>query len=294
MRTISRKQGLSSLTGSAWDDGVTHVDTFLAYLRIEKGLAPMTIAAYESDITAILAHCNGCEDLAGVADYLGSRGYAKATVRRKWAAIRLYRQFLGLETGSTGAMPTLPRRLPTVLSQAQAQAFLTQPIHSRTPKRDALMLALLYACGMRVSEVAQLRREQVDWADGIIRVIGKGQVHRLVPFNAWVRTCLEAYESERPDGDSPYMMVTMQGKPVTRQIIYQVVIRQARCIGVSLSPHTLRHSFATHLLENGAHLRGIQALLGHRSIQTTQIYTHLDTKQLKAAYQQAWENHNDT
>ncbi|MAU93067.1 MAG: site-specific tyrosine recombinase XerD [Planctomycetes bacterium] len=270
------------------------LEAFLTYLRIEKGLAQTTVTAYASDIGTMLAHCSVAADSASLADYLGARGYSKATVRRKWAAIRLYRRFLGIETEATRAMPTLPRRLPAVLSQDQAQVFLTQPVASRTPKRDALMLALLYACGMRVSEVVQLRLDQVDRSEGIIRVIGKGQVHRLVPFNAWVRTCLDAYESERPDGASPYLIVTMQGNPVTRQTIYRVVIRQAQSVGVSVSPHTLRHSFATHLLENGAHLRGIQALLGHRSIQTTQLYTHLDAKRLKNAYQRAWENHNDT
>ncbi len=274
---------------------MTQLADFLAYLQVEKGLARATIQAYESDILAVLSHCD-CRsvDETAVADYLGNRGYAKATVRRKWTAIRLYRQFLGVDTAASPTMPTVNRRLPTVLTQDQMQVFLTQPIVSRTPKRDGLMLALLYACGLRVSEVAQLRSEHVDMTEGIMRVIGKGQAHRLVPFNGWVRTCLLDYACERPEGGAPYVVLSSQGRPVTRQTIYRVVVRQAAQVGCVASPHTLRHSFATHLLEKGTHLRGIQTLLGHRSIQTTQVYTHLDTKQLKSAYQRAWEANNDT
>ncbi|MBI2163829.1 MAG: tyrosine recombinase XerD [candidate division NC10 bacterium] len=217
---------------------------------------------------------------------------------RHLSAIRQFHRFLVRE-GHAADDPTAHlesprpwRRLPTVLSSDEVDRLLV-PREAKTPQgfRDRAMLELLYASGLRVSELVGLRLADLNLAVGIVRVLGKGDKERLVPLGDAAAENLRAYlthgrprmEKRRP---SPHLFLGRHGRGLTRQMFWQILKRYVRAAGItkSVSPHTLRHSFATHLLERGADLRSVQLMLGHADIGTTQIYTHLSRAHLKAIY----------
>ncbi|MBI2454663.1 MAG: site-specific tyrosine recombinase XerD [candidate division NC10 bacterium] len=283
------------------------VDRFLEHLVVERGLAQNSLEAYRRDLARYSAYLKGRRkrvtalDRAEVPRYLLALREAELSPRsvaRHLSAIRQFHRFLVRE-GHAADDPTAHlesprpwRRLPTVLSSDEVDRLLV-PRESKTPQgfRDRAMLELLYASGLRVSELVGVRLADLNLAVGIVRVLGKGDKERLVPLGDAAAENLRAYlthgrprmEKRRP---SPHLFLGRHGRGLTRQMFWQILKRYVRAAGItkSVTPHTLRHSFATHLLERGADLRSVQLMLGHADIGTTQIYTHLSRAHLKAIY----------
>lgn len=280
---------------------------FLDYLRVERGLAHNTLLAYRSD----LAHFNDFvkerrfavpgslrDALLAYLLELQRMGLAAATVARRVAALKAFFVFLArvnhLEEDPTAELssPKLIQRLPRVLTQQDMERLLIAP-RCNTPRglRDRAMLELAYATGLRVSELVGLDMESVNFEAGYVRVFGKGARERIVPVGRIALHCLTEYlERGRPVLAGGYggksLFVNRRGERLTRQAFWKMLKGYAKTAGVNkkLSPHTLRHSFATHMLENGADLRVVQELLGHADIGTTQIYTRITHKRLREVY----------
>ena len=283
-------------------------EEYLVHLRIERGSAARTIEAYERDLSDYVAFMEsvGVERACDVGrstivDYEASlfeRGYAPSSVKRRVSAIKGFHRFVVAEGYAGGNpanalfLPKVPERLPDVLSVAQVSALLDGlPSSTPTELRDRAILELLYGCGLRVSEACGLDLGELFIAQGFVRVTGKGGKERIVPISGTAARCLVEYlEGARqsfvcPQDVSPAVFLNARGGRLSRQSIHGIVTRAGLSIGcANLHPHTLRHSFATHLLEGGADLRVIQELLGHADISTTQIYTHIDRARLREEY----------
>jgi len=280
------------------------IDQFLIYARVERGLSPNTVTAYATDLQGFAEFLIGrergaLEDVSprDVVDFLleqAAAGLSGRSQARRLVAIRgLFRYLCAeriLTRDPTEAVP-LPRpvqRLPRVLSRQEVEGLLAAPDRS-TPigVRDAAMLETLYAAGLRVSELVSLRTANLHLERGYLRVTGKGRKQRLVPIGGMAVEAVERYIHEvRPGWDrsqSPALFLTARGGPMTRQGFWKRVKVHARAAGITvpISPHKLRHSFATHLLEGGADLRAVQEMLGHADISTTQIYTHVSQARLR-------------
>ena len=284
------------------------ITDFLDYLRVERRLAANSVEAYGRDLGRYAGFLStrgpvGLPevDVAQLRDYLGwmaESGLAASSRARGLAAVRAFYRFLLLE-GRIDQDPTdyleAPRgwkKLPRYLSGEEVERLLAHPDrNTRMGLRDGLLLALLYDCGLRVSELAELRLDQLDLESWLIRVRGKGDEERYVPFGEEAREAILAYLSRsrgltRRAGGNTHLFPGARGGHLTRQRAWQIVKTHLAGAGVvrSVSPHTLRHSFATHLLDNGADLRAVQLLLGHADISTTQIYTHLSQERLRAVH----------
>ena len=284
------------------------ITDFLDYLRVERRLAANSVEAYGRDLGRYAGFLStrglvGLPevDVARLRDYLGwmaGSGLAASSRARGLAAVRAFYRFLLLE-GRIDQDPTdyleAPRgwkKLPRYLSGEEVERLLAHPDrNTRMGLRDGLLLALLYDCGLRVSELAELRLDQLDLESWLIRVQGKGGKERYVPFGEAAREAVLAYLSRsrgltRRAGGNTHLFPGARGGHLTRQRAWQIVKTHLAGAGVvrSVSPHTLRHSFATHLLDNGADLRAVQLLLGHADISTTQIYTHLSQERLRAVH----------
>lgn len=285
------------------------VKRFADALWLEDGLSANTLAAYRRDLSSLagwLAREAGKGLLAasevdllayGTARHAGSRA---TTANRRLAVFRRFYRW-ALREHLIDADPTLklssarqPLRVPKTLSEGQVEALLQAP-DTDTPLglRDRCMLELMYASGLRVSELVGLLSVSVGLTEGVLRVTGKGSKERLVPFGVEARDWLERYVREAraqilQGQSSPALYVTARGGPMSRQMFWILVKRYALVAGVRapLSPHTLRHAFATHLLNHGADLRAVQMLLGHADISTTTIYTHVARERLKALHAQ--------
>ncbi|RMG40612.1 MAG: site-specific tyrosine recombinase XerD [Planctomycetota bacterium] len=282
---------------------------FLAYLEAECGMSPNTRAAYRSDIGQFgqWLSLTGDDDLRAVdlpkltayLEHLHRRRLAASTIARHLIAIRSFFRFLvleGLLAASAADLlqsPKLWQRLPTVLSPEMVDALLKAPCHlDRYPLRDRALLCMLYATGCRASEVAGLRLGDVHLNEHFCRCLGKGNKERLVALNPVAEHALDQYlRHERPDmvarrRDAPWLFVSRNGGPLSRITVWKLVKKYAARVGCSrkVSPHTLRHSFATHMLANGAELRALQELLGHASVATTQLYTHVEHSRLKSVH----------
>ncbi len=286
------------------------IDRFCDHLWLEDGLADATLAAYRRDLNgfaAWLARERGCtlgEVAAGdIEAYLAwcfTRRATPTSAARYVSAIRRFYRYL-LRENRIAADPTLhldapklPRGLPDTLTEAEVETLLEVP-NSATPTglRDRAMLELLYATGLRVSELIGLKLSAISLTDGVIRVTGKGNKERLVPLGEeavnWTRRYLADARPLLLAGRlCDAVFVTARGTSMTRQAFWYLVKRHARAAGIrrALSPHTLRHAFATHLLNHGADLRVVQMLLGHADISTTQIYTHVARARLKALHRE--------
>jgi integrase/recombinase XerD len=279
---------------------------YLAVLLVERGLATHSIAAYRRDLAAFgrwLAARDvaapQCEraDLRRYISELRGRGLSARSAGRALAALRGFYRYL-LERGITGDDPTLElesprlmRSLPHFLSPAEVDALLGAPDVARPlGVRDRAMLETLYATGVRVSELVSLTLGQLRLDPGYVKVWGKGGKERIVPLGSQAREWLSRYlDAVRPVLDRrsrDTVFLTVRGEGMTRQRFWQLVRKYGRVGGVTthLSPHVLRHSFATHLLEHGADLRAVQAMLGHADISTTEIYTHITRERLRALY----------
>lgn len=285
------------------------MESFLAFLSVEKGLAKNSLVSYRFDLGKYLVYLSnlGKNDLSEVTHenvtdflfYLKDKGLEATSIARHLATLRgLHHHWVRegkLKTDVTDRVDSLKlwKRLPDFLSVEEVERLLAVPdIHADQGIRDRTALELLYATGMRVSELVTLKTQQLDLTVGIIRVIGKGSKERFVPVGKQAQKWLQRYlTAVRPRIDkkkSPDLFLTNRGKGMTRQNFWTLLkryLRQCR-IQKHVTPHTLRHSFATHLLERGADLRVVQELLGHVDISTTQIYTHLETSRLKKIHEQ--------
>ena len=285
---------------------------FLAYLELERGLSRNTLEAYRSDLQQYGAFLDrrGVDalaarpaDLAAFVSELaegreGKRPVASATLQRKVACLRSFYRHLRreqlLEHDPTAELrgPRRSARLPNVLSRDQVQALLAQPRGgSPAALRDRALLETMYACGLRASEAIALELSELDLEAGMLRARGKGSKERLVPIGSKAIDTLEAYLARsRPRlvrlHDEPHVFVNLRGGGLSRQGLYKIVQRHARSAGLDqqMSPHTLRHTFATHLLAGGCDLRSLQEMLGHADIGTTQMYTHLSAERLRDVY----------
>ena len=284
----------------------TKLAEFLTSLQLERGASPHTIEAYRRDLIDLgdfVEHADpDTIDVSVLDDYavaLQDRGLSPATVRRRLSAVRAFLKHRAREggrpdAGRSVALPRLGRRLPEPLTPEEADAIVTSPDGSPRGLRDRAMLELMYGAGLRVSELVSLRVSDIDLDEGLVRCTGKGAKQRVVPTG---RRAIEAIRTYMHRG-RPYLgrmqrgdilFLNHRGQGITRQAVFQLVRDHAREAGIEkvVTPHTLRHSFATHLIENGCDLRSVQEMLGHASIETTQVYTHVSVEHVREAYQKA-------
>jgi integrase/recombinase XerD len=280
---------------------------YLHFCRTEKGLAQNSLEAYRRDLTRLGEFLNTLgldsvtlDTLRSYLDQLRSGGLSNRSIARQVTTVRGFFGFLVQENALAAnpaellSAPKIGSSLPKYLDSSNLDHLLEAPREdSRTGLRDRSMVDLLYACGLRVSELVQLRVSDLDEAQGILRVIGKGNKQRLVPVGREALKSVERYlTQQRPQllkgRVSPYLFVTARGDRMTRQGFWKLLRAHGKKAGIfrDLSPHVLRHSFATHLLENGADLRSVQAMLGHADIGTTQIYTHVMRSRLRQTVDQ--------
>lgn len=284
------------------------IDEFIHYLAVERGLAENTLVSYRRDLaqfSTFLAKekVDRIEQTTKtvIVAYLLSLqkgGRAPATISRHLAALKSFYHFLlnekVVEKDPTTNLesPKLEKRLPRVLSVGEVELLLNQPqLRDPTGLRDKAMLELLYATGIRVSELISLDLEHVNLEVGYIRCFGKGSKERIVPLGSIAKHCVSEYLQKGrvkliKINSEKALFVNHHGRRMTRQGFWKIIKKYARVAGIqkAITPHTLRHSFATHLLENGADLRSVQEMLGHADITTTQIYTHLTKGRLKEVY----------
>lgn len=291
------------------------INSFLNYLVVEKGYSDNTISAYRNDLTALADFAE--KELSGQGPdiswkkftrqnmlnyllFLKERGYVPTTIARKVAAARSFFGFLvaegAIKTDPTENMssPAVGKALPKPIPINQVRLLLEQPAKLSTSeaKRDKAMLELLYASGMRISELVALNMGDVNLeGDYFVRCFGKGRKERIVPlYEQVIRTIKEYINEERPkllrNKKDNALFLNARGERLTRQGFWQKLKEYAKSAGLDekISPHTLRHSFATHMLNGGADLRSVQELLGHANISTTQVYTHLTTEQVRKSY----------
>lgn len=283
----------------------TSIQAFLDQLWLEDGLSAHTLAAYGTDLRQLATHLAArgvaldAASEADLYDFMAADAALGARTRaRRLSSVRRYYRYL-LREGRIGADPSarvsaprLGRALPKALSEADVEALLEAPrVVTELGLRDRAMLEMLYATGLRVSELVGLELAQVNPRQGVVRILGKGRKERLVPLGEEALAWLQRYLREaRPllcaGRDTRAVFPTRRGDAMTRQAFWYLIKRYAVRAGIrtTLSPHTLRHAFATHLLNHGADLRVVQMLLGHSSVSTTQIYTHVATARLKALH----------
>ncbi|MBC7126475.1 MAG: site-specific tyrosine recombinase XerD [Bacteroidales bacterium] len=282
------------------------IDDYINFLRLEKSLSENSIAAYRTDMEKLwrFAEGKGVEpesirrnDLEEFLAQLHDLGLNKRSQSRILSGVRGFFKYLLLEevidTDPTELIdsPKIGRKLPEVLSVAEIDA-LEAAIDLSKPDghRNKAIIETLYSCGLRVSELVSLRLTDLFFTDGFIRVIGKGDKERLVPIGTKAINDINAYLAQRNSIDSRIdpdsrniVFLNRWGRKLTREMVFTIIKKYASLAGIkkNISPHTLRHSFATHLIEGGADLRAVQEMLGHESIQTTEIYTHLDNQYLR-------------
>ena len=291
-----------------------NIQEFLNHLEAEKGSSNNTVAAYRNDLTQFYdfvsqdgrLHDGAWEelrrdDLISYILWLKEREYASATVARKVAAMKSFCGFLvrsgAIEDNPAEELdsPKVKKQLPTTLTPDEVEKLLALPAKGgKTPKalRDTALLEVLYATGMRVSEVAGLTLDDLDLAAGTVRCVGKGDKERVMPLYAEAcRAVGEYLENGRPalarrGTDDGTLFLNPRGERLTRQGLWLIIKAYARQLGLEdrVTPHTLRHSFATHMLNGGAGLREVQKLLGHANISTTQVYTHVTRERLREVY----------
>ncbi len=283
------------------------IDRFVNYMRIERGLAENTVTAYSTDLVE-LAEFFKQEGLnlfdvskKSIADYVGAlrERHSPRSVARKISATKMFFRFLTsegvMETNPARFLetPHLPRTLPDTLNVEEIQQLLDQPDTAK-PKgqRDHAMIELLYASGLRVSELINLKIQDVNLEAGFLRTMGKGSKERLVPIGEKATTAVKGYihggrAMASKGGNSPYLFLNFRQKPMTRQGFWKIIKKYGKDAGIQkeITPHSLRHSFASHLLEGGADLRAVQVMLGHADISTTQIYTHVTRERLKELHE---------
>ncbi len=278
------------------------ISSFLDYCRVEKGLATNTLEAYARDLRAFAAfdHLPGLEDLRRYLDSLREAGLGSRSIARHMATLRSFYRFLAseakIEIDPTERLtpPKQWQNIPKFLNREQIEGLLRAPDPAKaTGIRDRAMIELLYATGLRVSELCAVRVADLQSEAGVLRTTGKGNKQRITPVGKSALACVRIYLEQvrgkllagRP---SPYLFVTARGGRLTRQAFWKLLAAHGRKAGIfhNLTPHVIRHSFATHLLEGGADLRSVQTMLGHADISTTQIYTHVMRSRLRQTIEQ--------
>lgn len=288
------------------------LDDYLQFLRVERQLAANTLSSYERDLKSYLQYLKEVEQLDSLRkvervhilnhlSHLKETTMSSRTVARHISSIRSFHQFLIRERVVDKdptvhlEMPQMDKKLPNVLSIEEVDALIEAPDTSKANgKRDQAMLELLYASGMRVSECINLDMEDVNLTMGFVRCFGKGGKERIIPLGkSALASCKDYLSGSRSElakagVTTDALFINQRGKRLTRQGFWKLLKQHAQKAGIQkeLTPHTLRHSFATHLIENGADLRAVQEMLGHADISTTQIYTHVSKTRLKDVYSQ--------
>lgn len=292
----------------------TAIDRFLQYLTVERNSSPLTIKSYREDLESLSAWLGEryptaplpgdvtTLDLRGYLTALHERQYAKTTIARRLASMRSFFRF-GQREGWSDANPAKPlrnprksRSLPHFLSTEELDRLLSAPPADKPMGlRDRAMLEVLYSAGLRVSELVGLNDGDLDLPQGILRVRGKGKRERLAPIGSFAATAVRQWfrvrrvSPKEPSGLEKPVFVNKSGRRLTTRSVGRLLEKHLATAGLDrrTTPHTLRHSFATHLLDRGADIRSVQELLGHKSLVTTQIYTHLSTANLRAVYEKA-------
>ena len=282
------------------------LEQFVAYLSTEKGLSANTVASYSLDLRFFgnflselgLDYTSFSRD--EIVTYIGrlkDSGHSPASICRFTSSIKGLCRYMVIEKiiddnpSETLRAPRQWERLPKALSMEDTKRLLDAEVSSSLFVRDAAILELLYASGLRVSEVLAIKINDINFEGGFLRVMGKGSKERVVPINHRASERIKKYMTELRPGllkarQSPYLFLTGRGKPMTRQRFWQALKSFAGSADLKLSPHMLRHSFATHLLDGGADLRSVQKMLGHSDIATTQIYTKVSSDRIKKVYQE--------
>ena len=282
-------------------------DQFINYIRVERGLADKTVEAYSRDLAGFFQFLAGRglspldasrDQIMEYISMLGT-GLSPVSVARNISSIRMFFRFLvheGKIKSSPARLletPRRPRKLPSVLSREEVERLLSRPL-TTTPagQRDRAMLELLYATGLRVSELVNLRPPNIDLAAGYVRTLGKGSKERIVPMGDPAMEAIKEYLSggrrRLAKATNPaYLFLNIRGSRLSRQGFWKIIKKYGveAGIGKKITPHIMRHSFASHLLEAGADLRAVQVMLGHSDISTTQIYTHVTRKRLKEIHE---------
>lgn len=287
-------------------DFKTLLSVFFNYLTVEKGLAQNTLESYKNDLTNYISFLEESaitspeSVTAGlmrefIMNLMNSKSLAIASIQRHLSSIRQFHKFM-VQEGITETDPMLNietpkgwRRLPKTISMSEVETLLKQPGEkSNLNIRDGAMIELMYATGLRVSELVNLKYNNINLEIGFISTSGKGGKERVVPMGEYALERIKQYiERSRPailkGRSSPHVFISSWGRGLTRQSFWMIIKKYARTAGIKqdISPHSLRHSFATHLLERGADLRSVQIMLGHSDISTTQIYTHITRERLK-------------
>lgn len=286
------------------------IDTFLNYLSVERGLANNTIIAYREDLNNYLgfiedSHIEALSKISkeNITSFMLSQrdsGISPNSVARRLAAIRMFHRFLARERilkadpSTLIDSPKLWKRIPDTLTVNEVEALIAQPnVHDNQGVRDRAILETLYATGMRVSEAVNLKKDNINLDIGFLRCIGKGDKERIIPLGKKAIASINRYlQVSRPNflksKESEFLFVSRFGKKISRQSFWKIIKKYAKLARIKkpIKPHTLRHSFATHLLEHGADLRSVQEMLGHSDISTTQIYTHINKDRLKSVHKQ--------
>ena len=278
-------------------------DIFIQYLTVERGLTKNTITSYSEDLSNFFKVVNKkdindytYDDIEYYIQNLSLEGKADKTVIRRATTVRLFFQYLEknkIYTNKTKVidLPKLSYHLPSVLSIEEVESLFNQPdMNKKEGIRDRAMIELMYSCGLRISELLNLKLSNISYTMNCIKVFGKGHKERIIPISSYALVYLSKYIDEvrcfNKGNKSPFIFLNHFGKPISRQYFWKQIKLYASKANINkdISPHTLRHSFATHLLENGAQLRMVQEVLGHSSIVTTQLYTHISSKRIISAY----------
>ena len=280
------------------------LERFFTYLSVEKGLSKNTLSSYAADLKRYTLFLKEREkdissalrsDIVDFNEALRNKGYSISSICRYLSSIKALYKYLLMENildydpSGNIHLPKKWERLPKALSISEVMALLQTSFSGKTILRDSAMLELLYSSGLRVSELVKIKLGDIHFDAGFVRIMGKGDKERVVPVNMRALEKAKQYmEEERPatlgKRQSPYLFVTRRGKPMSRQRFWQTLKAIGQKAGLEISPHTIRHCFATHLLEGGADLRSVQKMLGHSDISTTQIYTKVTTDRVKKVF----------
>ena len=304
---MPRRRPVRDSSAGGGSAALAHRAGFERYLTSEVRASPNTVAAYTRDVDVFLDHLEETggpdvttltlQTLTGYVQALSETGLAATTVARRVVSVKMFLRYLQLEgvvdanAAELLASPKLWKHLPTVLSPDNVERLLNEP-NAADPhfRRDRAVLSTMYACGARASEIGDLTTDSVRLDENLVRLFGKGRKERVVSLTPRavgdVRTYLEKERGLLVREATDRLFLSRTGRPFTRAAVWELVKRYAARIGCSdqVSPHTLRHSFATHMLAGGAEIRALQELLGHASIRTTQVYTHVDSSRMKSVH----------